>query len=589
MTDIDRVTDEEIQRNSETFSPKQFRQFARRFSSFKVAENNGFYSRSKWKRQGRVVEKDELPSIVVKDQGIVAEPCSYHVVLEHVVHDRYRCALDYYEVFSKEQTAEKPISAKPLKRKTNHSNPKAREDKAETPIYFHIPENLDPSCNHTNYVFSLLHWSWLHWKADERGFIPLKSAYMHRMIPEWASFRDHLVSDGLIECDYTYVEGEKCMGHRPCEKHWTKARRVACTDGRLASLIRKGKVHHQPVHAWLEENFASLEFDLDLAEKLVPTIPLPKTESREQADFRNFEVARRCAEGAFHSSVCPYGRFHSNLTNMSKELRPCLTIKGEQLVGVDLANSQPLIAAIMSIRFFAGKKQKNRLLQKTFSDSKINYATRELSHLEKELSRTFPHLSTSSNSTNISSSRSLVTTSQSSFPTSSLYTISVDSQVIDSVRGLRQFQSGTRPDLQAYLEACEQGGLYEAMMNAGDEKQAFKKQFFTEIFFGRCQQKSKLRSRFAKCYPSIHEMLITIKKKDYRLSAYLMQHYESTIFIGKICERLRREHPDDPVYTIHDSILCLPSHLNVVKEVIAEEFNRLGVHPTLREEDYRSY
>ena len=154
-------------------------------------------------------------------------------------------------------------------------------------------------------------------------------------------------------------------------------------------------------------------------------------------------------------------------------------------------------------------------------------------------------------------------------------------------RDLRHFQSGTRPDLQSYLEACEQGNLYECLMSSGEDRGSFKEKFFAEVFFGRGSRKSQLKNRFSRKFPSIAEMLAIIKKKDYRLSSHLMQHYESTIFIGMVCNRLRGEHPDEPVFTIHDSILCLPDHLATVKKVVSDEFQRFGVRPTLRKEDYR--
>ena len=124
-------------------------------------------------------------------------------------------------------------------------------------------------------------------------------------------------------------------------------------------------------------------------------------------------------------------------------------------------------------------------------------------------------------------------------------------------------------------------------MTHGENKQSFKEKFFTEVFFGRGSRKSQLKNRFSRKFPSIGEMLAIIKKKDYRLSSHLMQHYESTIFIGMVCNRLRSEHPDQPVFTIHDSILCLPDHLEIVKKVVLDEFKRFGVSPTLRKEDYK--
>ena len=55
-------------------------------------------------------------------------------------------------------------------------------------------------------------------------------------------------------------------------------------------------------------------------------------------------MIRRIAEdGDFFTIPDRYGRFHSNLTNLKKTLRPFLRYRDSELVNLDIANSQPMV------------------------------------------------------------------------------------------------------------------------------------------------------------------------------------------------------------------------------------------------------
>lgn len=47
-----------------------------------------------------------------------------------------------------------------------------------------------------------------------------------------------------------------------------------------------------------------------------------------------------------------------------------------------------------------------------------------------------------------------------------------------------------------------------------------------------------------------------------------------------------QEIPDAPVFTIHDSLMTTSPFVDAVRAIIIEEFSRLGLSPTLHEDDY---
>jgi hypothetical protein len=74
------------------------------------------------------------------------------------------------------------------------------------------------------------------------------------------------------------------------------------------------------------------------------------------------------------------------------------------------------------------------------------------------------------------------------------------------------------------------------------------------------------------------------KKHGYKDLACQMQKAESQLVIEGVCGRLMREHPDCPLVTIHDAILTTPEWVDEVRRTMLEEFAKIGIHPTLREE-----
>jgi hypothetical protein len=57
-------------------------------------------------------------------------------------------------------------------------------------------------------------------------------------------------------------------------------------------------------------------------------------------------------------------------------------------------------------------------------------------------------------------------------------------------------------------------------------------------------------------------------------------------FIGTVCNRILKESPATPLWTIHDSILTRASRGDFVRKVMEEEVAKFGVHPRLRVEEY---
>jgi hypothetical protein len=155
-------------------------------------------------------------------------------------------------------------------------------------------------------------------------------------------------------------------------------------------------------------------------------------------------------------------------------------------------------------------------------------------------------------------------------------------------------------DLLVSIESCVQGRFYETMMTEGERakgkqfRDRLKVRFFFVLFgetdnglvWGRNRVTgrfpNKTRERFRRHHPTLYRVLAQLKAKDYRHSSYLLQNYEATLMIYRVCGRIMREHPETLVWTRHDSIVTSADAVPYVRGVILGEFSRLGVVPALK-------
>jgi len=406
------------------------------------------------------------------------------------------------------------------------------------PAAFYVPVNYRPlglperlvSCAH--YVLNLLHWKWVCWQADEDGFVRLHYDLLTKIIPraDWQTVKYHLLDRAVIDCDLTAVAGSKCFGYR-LRPEYRKAKRVECADLRLNRAIRRacGTAERTlaPVHRWLFGHLKRLDFDAAGARPVIAAAlpdlesPIGPAEYRDQLTAHAQKLANR--ESFLHCDR--FGRVHTLVSSLAKPLRLFLRVGGTPLVNLDLANSQPLIAGLVARRFYASAEGRGRFLRSAFDGASHTYR----------------------------------------------YRMAADA-------------CGPGPaDVEDYLALCAAGRFYESF-GTNLPRDEVKRRFYTDVFFGPNKIRSRVKTAFEARFPSVAAMLRSLKVKDYRRAAWVLQNMEASVFIQGVCNRLRRDYPRLPVFTIHDSIMTVPNGEVAVRTAIERAFIALGIHPTVRRE-----
>jgi hypothetical protein len=417
------------------------------------------------------------------------------------------------------------------------------------------------------YFLNLIHWKWCCWQGDDEGFVRLNHRLLIRIIPRelW-----HDIASGYLNGFYSLpgcrrrercypkvIEtspphaGVKSTGYRLLEPY-RRTHRVVCTDTKLNRKIQRiyGSDDRAllPVHRWLKGTLELVQFDMGKAAPLIATMrprrrggkgkqPLPVPEFRERVTG----LCQKLADGERWLSCDKYGRVHSPITSLARELRCCLSINGSPLVGWDLVNSQPLFLGLFARRYFAASKQ-------------AQYRLRHMKFDGKGHPYSYKSLGQAGEAANVP-------------------------------EGVRK-----------YLEVCQEGQFYEALMTPeqiarGEKYRRRLKQRFYRVLFGENNPKGPfpnlLREQFKRSFPTVARLLRKLKRPNYRHSSHLLQNLEATLFIYTICGRIMAERKALPVVTIHDCLYTAPEHAGYVQGVIKDEFRKLRLRIQLKREDYR--
>ena len=171
-------------------------------------------------------------------------------------------------------------------------------------------------------------------------------------------------------------------------------------------------------------------------------------------------------------------------------------------------------------------------------------------------------------------------------------------------------------DFLLYRKLCVEGRLYDFLMDSlgmnsknENDTHKIKELFFASVLFSKLRvygKKSRFREAFKSVFPSVHAMFQTIKGLDetvlpelkniirptskkfkyeksndaYKLVACLMQRSEAKVMLQIVAPRLVEA--GIKFITIHDSVMVLPEHAGLAKQIIYDAFESIGlVPPTL--------
>lgn len=268
--------------------------------------------------------------------------------------------------------------------------------KQTRPPEFRVPKDFDlekhftgSDRDHAAYVLNLLHGHAV--TRRDGSFKLLSRKLLAKYVPErrLTPILRRLEKLGVIEIDHFFEKGVRSKGYRLASMHLV-SRSVVCGDRLLARKIQERRDEHEarilPVHERLRAQFRRLKFDRERAERIISTAT-PRRKKRVTNDAYRTLLREACGrlERAVHGNlvVDRFGRVHTTVTSLPKILRPCLSVGGKQLVGLDIKNSQPLIVGLLAQRFLESRDARYRMINRDYDERTTPYVVQELEGMQR--------------------------------------------------------------------------------------------------------------------------------------------------------------------------------------------------------------
>ena len=218
-----------------------------------------------------------------------------------------------------------------------------------------------------------------------------------------------------------------------------------------------------------------------------------------------------------------YGRVHTNITNLPTIVRQFLRHNNEKLTEIDITNSQPFFLGIISLNYY------------TYNKYCINLNTLPSPPLPNE--GTFPK------------------------------------------------------DLVKYIRLIREGSFYEYLVENSNlycSRKKLKQSIFTNLLFGknRFMKSSPVCNLFQDKFPSVYNVILDIKQRDFTQLSKCLTRAESSFIINRFIRTCMNKHPDVFVTTIHDCVLTTQTNRELIKNLLLQEFKDINLVPKLKIKNY---
>jgi len=350
---------------------------------------------------------------------------------------------------------------------------------------------------------------WINFHRDKWKFIDSK---------KYGPIKQAAIEQGLIEVNEAYSSSTENSKGQPFPKslRLTKQHRNSqLIPYKLSKSIKRNSQtiinisDTDAVGTWLASKLDI--FDLPEGLDITPIEALCNTTHK-----RNCLRASmlRLKQRRFFASRCEFGRFHSNYTNMKKELRRELTFNGEKLIPTDIVNCQPALLPHVLGRHIGG------CCDCCWSD--------------------------------------------------------LDPSIVDKIymfacRIGSIFGSFYERAIISLNPSVLQTSLTASQM---DRERLRMKKLFYKSLYGEISttKRSKLFQLLNAVSPLFGRAILEIKAGNHSNLAHQLQKLESKIVIDSCCRNLMIRFPAMPVITVHDEILTTPKYKSFVENELQLSF-----------------
>jgi len=214
----------------------------------------------------------------------------------------------------------------------------------------YIPANLNlGAIKHPDkiaYILTMIYYGMILNETSSKGsFIPLSASILHYVLNDYKKYLSILISLGVIETNNRYIVGASSKGFRFTPKYYKAGfKKTEIRSERIIKKVtefrnrQKGELKNME-HVHISNCLHNITIDSEKARDFIESANL------DAEKYYSYLIAVDMIEDkAFFQTVDKTaGRVHNNITNLSRQLRPFLRYGNENLIEIDIANSQPFL------------------------------------------------------------------------------------------------------------------------------------------------------------------------------------------------------------------------------------------------------
>ena len=397
-------------------------------------------------------------------------------------------------------------------------------------------------------------------------YAPLSSEYLQEVVHDYRNYLNFLLANGILLTDNQFIVGEKCKWYcfnypysgqrlkevivdnyllkkairRASEKRNEKVKKSMWGYSYLTNWWDEGKleIDLKAAHSWIDgyekEKIERIKLDAKITDK-----ELAIGNAIETTDDFKYLTASINSKKYRYSFSGEGHRFYNPISNLKKELRNFLTYDGLPLVDVDIKNSQPFLAiALLKSSFWGRSSGKKRQILRLEDISKEIF-----NKVSKE--EYYKHIIT------------LLKTSESLVQKESPFKKFTDLVI-----------NGT---FYEYIQEHFEPFYPTKFDTRGKVKVSVLTIFYIENYIAVHHKPSQT---FKEHFPEVYELFRLIKEIQNNYLPIILQRIESYLVIDVVCKTLSKQHPEIPIFTIHDNIITTKGNEAVVKDIMSLEIEK---------------
>jgi hypothetical protein len=356
--------------------------------------------------------------------------------------------------------------------------------------------------------------------------IPLKMYYFRMLVASGDLYMKHLCEQGIILRSGYYVPGQLSFKYSFAPKYKSKFIALPLTNAKLILRIEQAYERFRrdaakTARGHLDQtkylNSAHLSIDPGYIDFLNANL----TAGTEQYNLILANAMRIVNGDITYSIDDTSGRFHSNITNLVKGLRPYLRVDGQPLCNIDVKNSQPYLSTIILT-----------------NPGKVSYMTKNAA-----------------------------------------FALLLETLKVTLTEDVKKYISLVVSG-QLYEYLMQEFAAEGLSLNRSETKVQVLRILFARNRAPKNETNRKAREVFKTRFPKVHKIFSKVrgsqrgdKFTSFKRFAILLQRIEAYLMLDRVIKHIYKELPGTIAITIHDSVMTgiLTNNVAAVRKILIDE------------------